>query len=53
MATTMLLSDDLLEAVFGLDEQPAVLDPETEQELAGHELPSDDEEFAAPPRDES
>ena len=49
----MLLSDDLLEAVFGLDDGPAVMDPETEHGArAGHELPSDDEEFAAPPHDE-
>jgi hypothetical protein len=45
-----VLDDDLLEAVFGIAGGPAVADPETDGAVG--ELPTDQEEFAAPPRDE-
>jgi hypothetical protein len=47
---TAILDDDLLEVVFGIAGGPAVVDPDTEG--ATGELPTDHEEFAAPPRDD-
>lgn len=47
------LSDDLLEVIFGIGDEIALEDPDTEPGIATGALPTDDEEFAVPPADES
>lgn len=49
---TTPLTDELLEVLFGISDGPAVEDPEAEPGASSDELPTDVEEFAAPPRDE-
>lgn len=51
MQTSTMPTDEQLEVVFGIPEPAVVDDPDTEPGAWSLELPTDEEEFAAPPRD--
>ena len=50
---TAPLNDELLEVLFGIGDEIALADPDTEPAAVADALPTDDEEFAAAPGDGS